>query len=190
MSPAIRRLALQRLARLFDLVTVTFTFLVAVAIASGAANWPSVANVLAMRIAIGNMVIFAVYIAFCSAIFSLCGLYRSHRMSHLSRRIREILLAVTLITGMIVVLRGPLGLSFATNEFLLVFWLLLLIVLALAHELAQQLLYYARARGKNLRTIVIVGDWREATDLAERLEKDSNFGYRVLDIIDPGASQR
>jgi hypothetical protein len=65
-----------------------------------------------------------------------------------------------------------------------------LIILALAHEVAQQLLYYARARGKNLRNIVIIGEWREATDLAERLENDSNFGYRVLDIIDPGGSQR
>ncbi len=190
MSPGIRRLALQRLARLFDLAAVSFAFLVALAIDSGAANWPSVTNVFAMRIAVGNVVIFGIYVAFCSAIFSICGLYRSHRMSCVTRRVREVFLAVTLITGIIVGLRGSLDLLFATNKFLLVFWLLLLVILVLAHEVAQQLLYYARARGKNLRTIVIVGDWREATDLAERLEKNSNFGYRVLDIIDPGGSHR
>jgi hypothetical protein len=82
-----------------------------------------------------------------------------------------------------------LELSFATNNFLLMSWLFLLAILVLAHEAAQQLLYYARSRGKNLRNIVIVGELGEATDLAERLENDSNFGYRVLDIIAPGGSQ-
>jgi FlaA1/EpsC-like NDP-sugar epimerase len=190
MSPAIRRLALQRLAKLFDLTALTLAFLIAVAINSGAATWPSVANVFAMRIAVGNLVIFGIYTAVSAAIFTACGLYRSHRFSRPSRRAREILLAVTLITGMIFIARGPLELSFASNRFLLIFWLFLLLILVLAHEMAQQLLYYARSRGKNLRNIVIVGEWGEATDIAERFERNSNFGYRVLDIIDPGGSQR
>jgi FlaA1/EpsC-like NDP-sugar epimerase len=103
--------------------------------------------------------------------------------------VREILLAVTLITAILLFVRGPLELSFATNNFLLVFWPLLLAILVVAHEVAQQALFYARSRGRNIRNIVIVGEWREATDLAARFEKDSNFGYRVLDIIDPGGAQ-
>jgi FlaA1/EpsC-like NDP-sugar epimerase len=190
MSPGIRRLALQRLASLFDLTALTLTFLIAVAVDSGAATWQSIANVFAMRIAIGNVVIFGIYIGVCAAIFAACGLYRSHRLSRLSKRVLEVLLAVTLITGLIFIAREPFGLSFATNKFLVTFWVFLLVVLVLAHETAQQLLYYARSRGKNFRNIVIVGEWREATELAERFERDSNFGYRVLDIIDPGGSQK
>jgi FlaA1/EpsC-like NDP-sugar epimerase len=104
--------------------------------------------------------------------------------------VREILLAVTLITAILLFVRGPLELSFATNNFLLVFWPLLLLILVVSHEIAQQLLFLARSRGRNMRNIVIVGERREASDLAQRFEKDSNFGYRVLDIIDPGGSQR
>ena len=181
---------MQRLARLFDLAVVSFTFPVVLAIDSGAGTWPSVANVFAMRITVGNAVIFALYMALCGVIFSVCGLYRSHRFSRVSRRAREILVAVTLITAMLLVVRGSLDLSFATTKFLLLFWLFLTVILVLAHEAAQQLLYYARSRGKNLRTIVIIGELGEATELAEMLENDSNFGYRVLDIIAPGGSQK
>jgi FlaA1/EpsC-like NDP-sugar epimerase len=142
-----------------------------------------------MRITVGNAAIFALYIALCAVIFSACGLYRSHRLSRVSRRAREILVAVTLVAGIVFMARGFLELSFATNNFLLMSWLFLFVILVLAHEAAQRLLYYARSRGKNLRNIVIVGELGEATDLAERLENDSNFGYRVLDIIAPGGSQ-
>jgi FlaA1/EpsC-like NDP-sugar epimerase len=190
MSPGIRRLALQRLARIFDLAAVVFIFPVVLAIDSGAATWPSVANVFAMRITVGNAVIFALFMALCAVIFSACGLYRSHRLSRVSRRAREILVAVTLVTGIVFMARGPLELSFARNKFILLSWLFLLVIFVLAHEAAQQLLYYARSRGKNLRNIVIVGELGEATELAEMLENDSNFGYRVLDIIAPGGSQK
>ena len=188
MSNQIRRIALQRLARIFDLAIVVFLFLVVLALNTGAATWPNVANVFAMRITVGNAVIFAVYLALCSAIFSSCGLYRSHRLTRVSRRAREVLLAATLIAVIFLLLRGPLDLSFATNRFLLLFWLLTFTSLMLFHEAALRLLHYARSRGRNLRHIVIVGERQEASALAERFEKDSNFGYHVLDIIAPGGS--
>ena len=173
---------------MFDLAAVSFLFLVVLAIDTGAATWPNLANVFAMRITVGNVVIFAVYLALCSAIFSSCGLYRSHRLSRVSRRAREVLMAATLITAIFLLLRGPLDLSFAKDRFLVVFWLLTFTSLLLSHEAAFRLLHYARSRGRNLRNIVIVGESQEATALAGRLEKDSNFGYHVLDIIAPGGS--
>ena len=55
---------------------------------------------------------------------------------------------------------------------------------------AQQFLYYARSRGRNLRSIVIVGEGREAVALAERIESDPAHGYRVLRIIDAKETRR
>jgi FlaA1/EpsC-like NDP-sugar epimerase len=184
MSPHSRRIALQRAARLFDLAAVSLTFLAAFAISAGAFTWPSLAHILGMRIALVNLILFALYLGFCSAVFSSCGFYRSHRLSHRTRRVREIFLAVTLITVMLFVLRGPFDLSFATNSFLLSFWLLIFATLVLSYTVAQRLLYYARSRGRNLRSIIIVGESREATALAEGIENDTTLGYRVLRIID------
>ncbi len=182
MSPTFQRLALLRAARLFDLAVVSLTFLAAFAIASGSFTWPSFTEVLLLRIKIVNIFIFAGYLAFCSLIFSLCRFYLSHRMSGWNRPVREILLATTLITGVLLVL--PFRMQFATKSFFIAFWLLTFTVLILTRLIGHRVLYYARSHGRNLRSIVIVGEGLEATALADRMEKEPTLGYRVVRIID------
>jgi FlaA1/EpsC-like NDP-sugar epimerase len=182
MSSNFWRIALLRTARLFDLGAVSLTFVAAFAIASGSFTWPSFTEVLLLRIKIVNMFIFGGYLSLCSLIFSLCGFYLSHRMSSWGRPVREILLATTLITGVLLVL--PFRMEFATKSFFIAFWLLTFTVLILTRFIGQQLLYYARSRGRNLRSIVIVGEGLEATALADRIEKEPTLGYRVVRIID------
>src|SRR5499433_3809067 len=176
------RIALLRAARLFDLVAVCLAFLAAFTIASGSFTWPSFAEVLLLRIKVINIFVFGSYLAVCSMIFSRCGFYLSHRMSRVSRRVRETFLATTLITGVLLVL--PLRMQFATESFFIAFWLLTLTVLTLTRLIGQYLLYYARSHGRNLRSIVIVGEGSEATALATRIENEPALGYRVVRIID------
>jgi FlaA1/EpsC-like NDP-sugar epimerase len=190
MSPSFRRVALQRAVKLFDLAVVSITLLAAIAVAIGAFTWTSMAHVLAIRIAIVNVLFFAAYLMLCASIFSICGFYRSHRLSHRSRRLREIFQAVTLINATILVLREPLELQFATNGFLGLFWLVLFATLLLSREVGQHLAYYARSRGRNLRSIVIVGEGFQANALAQQIEKNDTLGYRVLRIIDAEENRR
>jgi FlaA1/EpsC-like NDP-sugar epimerase len=170
--------------RLFDLVIVSLTFLAALAITSSSLTWPSLAQVLVIRVKVANLFLFVGYIALCSAIFLACGLYRSHRLSRWGQRLYEIFLAVTLLTGVLWLLRWPLTLEFAKDAFLLVFWLLTLCALVLSHEIARQMLYLARRHGRNLRNIIIIGDGPNADALASRIREESSLGYRVLRVID------
>jgi FlaA1/EpsC-like NDP-sugar epimerase len=181
MSSGFRRVALLRAARLFDLAGVTLTFVAAFAIANGTFNWPSFAEVLVLRIKVVNFLIFGLYLAFCALVFSTCGFYRSHRMSHWTRWNREILLATSLITG--VLLLVPLRMEFATKYFYLVFWLLTAGFLTVSRILGQHLFSYVRSHGRNLRNIVIVGEGKDATALAARIEKETTLGYRVVRVI-------
>ena len=176
------RIALLRAARLSDLVAVCLAFLTAFAIASHSFTWPSFAEVLLLRIKVINILVFGSYLAVCSMIFSRCGFYLSHRMSRSSKRVRETFLATTLITGVLLVL--PLRMEFAGESFFFAFWLLTFTVLILTRWIGQQLLYYARSRGRNLRSIVIVGEGLEAAALANRIENEPTLGYRVVRIID------
>jgi hypothetical protein len=41
-----------------------------------------------------------------------------------------------------------------------------------------------RRRGRNLRSIVVVGEGLEAAALADRVEKEPALGYRVVRVID------
>jgi len=182
MSSNFWRIILLRAAKLFDLAAVGLTFLAAFAIASGSFTWPSFAEVLILRIKIVNMFVFAGYLGLCSLIFSRCGFYLSHRMSARGRWVRETFLATTLITGVLLVL--PLRMQFATVSFFIAFWLLTFTVLILTRLIGQHLLYYARSHGRNLRSIVIVGEGSEAMALADRIEKEPTLGYRVVRVID------
>jgi FlaA1/EpsC-like NDP-sugar epimerase len=184
MLPTYRRILLQRAARLFDLATVSLTFLAAFAVSSGSLTWPSLENVLLMRIKVVNTLLFAGYLALCSAIFFRCGFYVSHRLSYWTRQVREIFTATILTTATILLLRWPFQLDFATNEFLISYWFLSFVALVLMRMVGRQLLSYFRTRGKNLRSIVIVGEGLEAGALADRIATEASLGYRVVGIID------
>jgi FlaA1/EpsC-like NDP-sugar epimerase len=170
--------------RVFDLVIVCMTFLGAMVVTSSTLTWPGLAQVLVIRVKIANLFLFAGYIALCAGLFLACGLYRSHRLSRWGQRFNEIFLAVTLLTGVLWLLRLPLALEFATDAFLLLFCLLTLCAIVLSHEIARQILYLARRRGRNLRNIIVVGDGPNAGALASRIRQESSLGYRVLRVID------
>ena len=172
---------LQRAARLFDLLVVSMTFVAAVAISSHYFTWPTLAEFLLLRIKVVNILVYCGYLLVCSAIFSICGFYLSHRLSHWTRQTREIFVATTIITGVLLVL--PREMKFATKEFLIVFWLINFSVLALTRVVGYHLFYYLRSRGKNLRNLVIVGEGLDAVALADRIERETTLGYRVLRII-------
>jgi FlaA1/EpsC-like NDP-sugar epimerase len=179
-----RNQSLITLIRVFDLLLVCGSFLASLAISAHSLTWPGLAEVLVIRIKVGNLLLFVGYLILCSTTLSACGLYRSHRLSHSKQRLYEILLAVTLVTGALLVLGQFILLSFATNEFLLLFWALTFCALTLSHETALGLLYLARVRGKNLRHVIIIGEGPDALALAHRVSQDASLGYRVLRIID------
>jgi FlaA1/EpsC-like NDP-sugar epimerase len=177
---------LLKTARLFDLAIVCMTFLVALAVSSDSLTWPSLAQVLVIRVKVANLFLFLGYIMLCSAVFVACGFYRSHRLSRWRERLSEVFLAVTAITGVLWPLRWPLALDFATGSFLLLYWLLAFCTLSVVHEILLGLLHLARRHGRNLRNIVIIGEGREARALANQIRLESSLGYRVLRIIDAG----
>jgi FlaA1/EpsC-like NDP-sugar epimerase len=172
------------LGRAFDLVLVCGNFLVSLAVSTGSLTWPGLAEVLIIRIKVANLIVFVGILALCSAVFSACGLYRSHRLSQAKQRLYEIFLAVTFISGALLALKPIFFLTFATHSFLLLFWALNFFTLALSHEITLWLLYLARLHGRNLRHVIIVGEGAQATALADRVSQEDSLGYRVLRIID------
>src|SRR5579872_278842 len=148
--------------KLLDLAALCGAFVVALAISSDAFSVTRLSQVLIIRIALSNMLLFAGFLALCSAAFSACGLYGSHRLSHWYRRLREILIAVTVITGVLLVMKWLCHFAFATNEFLLLFWFLTICVLSVSRESVRLPLRLLRLRGRNLRNIVIIGEEPDA----------------------------
>jgi FlaA1/EpsC-like NDP-sugar epimerase len=184
MSPNIQRVVFLRTAKLFDLSCVALSFLAALVIASGSYSLLSFADFLTMRIQIFNLLFLIAYVIGCAVTFTSCGFYVSHRLSHWPRRVREIFISVTLITGVLFASRTPFDFDFASNRFLVLFWLFSFAGLLVTRVFGQHLLHRLRLRGRNLRSIVIVGEGSDAAALADRIEKEPALGYRVIQIID------
>jgi len=172
------------LAKVGDLVALCISLLISLAISSSSLSWPDLAYVLAIRIKLVNLFVFAGYIAFCAVIFSACGLYRSHRLSHWKQRLSETFWATTFVTGIFLLLKQLFAISFALNTFLLLFWFLTFAMLFLSREAALQILHHARLRGRNLRNVIIIGEGPPATTLADLVRQEVSLGYRVLRRID------
>jgi FlaA1/EpsC-like NDP-sugar epimerase len=184
MSSAFWRRLPITLLRVFDLVAVCISFLASLAISSDSLTWPDLAHILAVRIKLANLFLFAGYLALCTTIFGVCGLYRSPRLSHWEQRLYEVLLATTLVTGAFLVLRHLFLMRFAINEFILFFWFFTFLLLWSSHVIAVRLLNLARLHRKNLRNIVVVGEGPDIAALAQYVGEEASFGYRVLRVID------
>jgi FlaA1/EpsC-like NDP-sugar epimerase len=172
------------MTRFFDLAAVCVSFLASFAISSGSFTWPDLADVLVVRIKLANLFLFAGYLALCAAVFSVCGFYRSHRLSHWQQRLYEMVLAVTLVSGAFLVIKRLFLIYFPMNAFLPLFWFLTLCALLLSHELALRLLHTARLRGRNLRNVIIIGEGQDVAALVDCVGQEASLGYRILRIID------
>jgi FlaA1/EpsC-like NDP-sugar epimerase len=176
--------------RTFDTLALGLAILIALAISSRTFEWPSFAYLLVIRIKIVNLLFLLGYLAFAQAVFTGCGFYRSHRFSSFGRRLTEVALAAWILTSSLFLLRWPLEISFATDEFLLMVAPILFLILAATREIGHWALYVARSRGKNLRNVVVVGEGREALALADRMQREAGLGYRVVRVIDVKEVQR
>ncbi|MEW6298915.1 MAG: sugar transferase [Thermodesulfobacteriota bacterium] len=175
------------MAKATDLAVVCCMFMISLTVSANSFvwsdAWASLTRVLLIRVTVANVLLFGAYLLFCTAIFSSCGFYRSHRLSRYTRRGKEILVATTVLAGMLLVLRRPLDLQFASDKFLLLFWILTSGALGLSWVVGQQALYFVRLRGRNLRHVIIVGEEGNATALADRVTADASLGYQVARTI-------
>jgi FlaA1/EpsC-like NDP-sugar epimerase len=185
MPYSFRRASLQKAARVVDLALVGLALLIAMVLSSESLTWPSIENLLLVRVKLVNLFLLAGYLGFCSLVFSSLGFYGPRWRNRWTVRLGTIVGAVILISAALLVGRDPFDLSFATNIFLLVFCVLCSCLLMLVHELSRTMQGIARLHGKNFRNVVIIGDRQRGTALAARIEQQSGLGYRVLKIITP-----
>jgi exopolysaccharide biosynthesis polyprenyl glycosylphosphotransferase len=180
---------LQRLARLFDITVVGAAFLLAFALAANPYSWLQLTEILTVRVQLFNVVFVGIYTVICSAIFANCGFYVSERLPQWHRQVRDIFVAVTILTAILLAFRWPFEFTFASDRFLVMFWCFTVSGLALARLAGLQLLYALRSRGRNCRSVVVVGRGSDAIALGNRIDRERAWGYRLLGIIDAEESK-
>jgi exopolysaccharide biosynthesis polyprenyl glycosylphosphotransferase len=179
-----RRRMLVNLFKVFDLSLMLLAFLAAALAVLRHSHTFTIGEFFSMRIKIQNFFIFALFIFLWCLIFSLSGLYDSHRLSNRYDEVLDVIRATSLATCVIVAGSVFFPISLITPLFVVVFWCATTFTIASSRLVLQFMLAIVRKHGRNLRNIVIIGTSERALDLARRLGSRPELGYRITGFVD------
>lgn len=185
-------ITLLNLLKLVDLVVVASSFGLTTALIVHAQNNISLDAFLSMRTKVSNFLIFLSILYLYHLAFRMFGLYKSRRLSTRRAELADILKATTFSIVCFVAVGTIFSIRMLTVPFLLIFWMINTLVLCALRIVLRVALRHIRARGRNLRYLLIFGTNPRAVAFAQSIVASSERGYRLLGFVDdewPGMSE-
>jgi exopolysaccharide biosynthesis polyprenyl glycosylphosphotransferase len=179
------------LLKLFDLTIVAFSFVLTTVLIVKSEQGVSLARFLSIRTRVVNLGIVIIVLVVCHIVFTICGLYRSRRLSMRSTELVDVLKGMTINTACLVVFSSLFSIQMITIHFLAIFWLVGTILLSAGHLTIRLIAARFRIRGKDLRHLLVLGTNPRAVEFARRISENPERGYRLLGFVDddwPGLS--
>jgi exopolysaccharide biosynthesis polyprenyl glycosylphosphotransferase len=170
--------------KVFDLVLLTASYGLATILTLRGSRGVSFAQFMSMRIKLSNCLIFAAALLAWHVIFLLCGFYKSNRLTSRKEEITAEWKASTLATICLLLVAVSFSIRMVTPTFLVVFWCISSLGIALGRFVLRCFLVQLRIKGRNLRYVLILGTNRRALEFARRIEVTPEWGYRNLGFID------
>lgn len=179
-----RKTILAHSTRLLDLFVLIFTLVVSIYIHAFQGSIPSFINLLNTEIKIIDFLVFFVILLIWNRIFKYFNLYQVRRLDD---RLREWVDIFKAVTGCALIL-SIFGFFFydaqIDRHILITFWGLSLLAIIFSRTLVRAVLVYLRQRGRNLRNVVFVGSGPRAIELAQKIMRHTELGYRLLGFVD------
>jgi exopolysaccharide biosynthesis polyprenyl glycosylphosphotransferase len=180
------------LFKVIDLVLVMFSFGIATILIVRVEHKITLVQFLSMRTKIWNFFIFGLALLICQLVFSICGLYVSRRLSSRHAEFADLLKAITFSVACFVVLGWLFSIQMITMPFLAAFWAIGLAVLSGFRLILRTVLAKLRARGRNLRHMLILGTNSRAVAFARKVLAAKERGYNLVGFVDddwPGLTE-
>jgi exopolysaccharide biosynthesis polyprenyl glycosylphosphotransferase len=173
-----------RALRVADIALIMLSFGLGAVVSINAAKWTTIASFFASKVSLSACLLFAIAILTCHAIFSLCGLYESKRLSTKHAEAADVLRAMTLCTVCLWCEGKLFSISLVTPYFLVAFWTFGSATIICMRLLLRYVLGGIRERGRNLHYVLILGTNARAIEFGQKLELMPDRGYRVLGFVD------
>ena len=183
MHEIMRRIVLNAL-RVSDIALTMLAFGLAAALSINVGKGTTIASVLASKVRLSSCVLFAIAILLCHAVFSLCGLYQSRRMSGKGSEAADVLRAMTLSSACLWVEGKLFYILLISPTFLVAFWVIGSVGVITARLLLRSALGAIRKRGHNLHHVLVLGTNARATEFARRPEAIPEYGCLVRGFVD------
>jgi exopolysaccharide biosynthesis polyprenyl glycosylphosphotransferase len=178
-----RRRFMKYLAKLFDLCALVVSVVVALIVFSSPGGM-TLAGSMAMRIKLGNCLVFALLLLMWHNLFIFFGLYVSKRLTTQLTQIAEVCKATTLAAVLLVLSAKVFQLRIVSSKFVLLFWLSSTFLMVAGRFAARWLLLALRSRGRNRRFILIVGTNERAIEFTRQIAGHPELGYHIVGFVD------
>ncbi|HME41667.1 MAG TPA: sugar transferase [Syntrophorhabdales bacterium] len=139
---------------------------------------------LSMRISVQNFAIFLGFLFASHTSFRLFNLYQSRRLSTRNNEVVDVFKASTMAVAILAATAQVLRIRMVTPLFLSVFWVGSTGSMVLSRTIMRAALAALRRRGRNLRTVLVVGANSRGVHFARKLESQPELGYRVAGFVD------
>jgi exopolysaccharide biosynthesis polyprenyl glycosylphosphotransferase len=167
-----------------DIALIMLSFGFAAALSSKAGKETKIATFLESKVSLSSCVLFAIAILMCYAVFSLCGLYQSKRMSTKCAEAADVLRAMAVSTACIWVEGRLCSILIVTPSFLMTFWVLGAALVICTRFMLRYVLGAIRKRGRNLHHVLVMGTNPRAIEFGRRIEAMPDRGFRLLGFVD------
>jgi exopolysaccharide biosynthesis polyprenyl glycosylphosphotransferase len=143
-----------------------------------------ISMLLALKIRVHTILVVAGLLCVWHILFSLIGLYQSRRLSPQTEEVRDILRAAGFATLFLIAAGILLHLPSVTLALVIRFLLISAPILVASRLVLRWWLKLVRARGHNLRQLLIAGTNSRALEFAKTIQSRPELGYRLLGFAD------
>lgn len=157
------------------------TIAIAMAVAFAVRSWVGVGDVDGARTA--HLLLGAGALPVWLGLFARRRLYNARFLGRRVDELRRIASASAVATMLMTVAAYALQLP-ASRLWLTITWCLAVVGMIAEREVIRRAFARARARGRMLRSVVIVGSNQEALEVASMLDDDPTLGYQVVGFVD------
>jgi exopolysaccharide biosynthesis polyprenyl glycosylphosphotransferase len=179
-----KRKFLKHLAGVFDLCALVASFILATLAVLPSPKGLTLAGFMAVRITLGNCLLFALFLTACHELFILCGLYISKRLTSRRAETFEVGKAASLVSVFLLLIAKVLHVHTVRGTFVLVFWICCTLFMTCGRLAARSLLLFLRGRGKNARCLLIVGTNERAIEFGRQVTERPELGYNIVGFVD------
>jgi len=166
--------------KLIDLMIMSVALVVAYWITSSV----TLVEVISQRATIDNLPLLMVLWIAWHLVFYRLGLYGSRRLVSRQREAFDILWATTLGSLLISSAAAIMKIHLQHPEFLITFWTLSTLMTIIGRLSLRFGLEVARVRGRNLRSVLVVGTNPRALHFADVMQRSPEVGYQLLGFVD------
>lgn len=170
--------------KIFDIVLILLSFGLAAVVIVRTQHTISLGQLLSTTTRISTVATLGVALLVCHIALCMCGTYKSRRLSNIRAESWDLCKATTLSMVCFVFIGSVGSIRMITLPFLVLFWIVSTAMLCVSHLFLRAFLARIRARGRNMRNMLILGTNRRAIEFARKLDLNPGRGYRLLGFVD------